>query len=1030
MLALCLALALAANPHTAPAPAPALAIQDSPDDRYRYLSGLAEKGMHELVVKEAEAFLRQHGTHGKAEHARYRLAASLFELGKKREAVPHFERGANAEGFEFRAEAAFRLAQCALDAGDVDVARRALAIVDAGKRDYLASPAAFLRGEMEFKAGEFAAAAAAYESALATDGAAAHARDARYGLAFAHFRCREFAAALAAIDAFLGRHGEDPARDEMRLLRGEALLELDRPQEARAAFAAIEATELRPAARRGAGFASLAARDRAGAERDFAAALEAEPGGRFAAEVAMQLAALKLEAKDAEGALAALLAVRPPDGAAPSPEFLLWRARAKRGSGDADGALADLQLAARSEPDAVIAPQLEMLRGDLLADRGDVDAATKAYAKASNDYALHAAAITRLNAGDVDGAATLAAALLERFADSPYVPHARIVLGEAAFARGDHGAATPHFEAAAERGDAAIAARAAARLAWCAHLGGDHATAARRFAAVAAAATTEPAARSEAQAMLARCCEALGRHDDAIAAYRACLGIDGGDPVHRRDALLSLLRLETPQAAEPRIDAVIALGDEAAGDALLALAQRAGEVPLAARVHERIVNDLGATAAAEKARYALAYECFGRGELDAAREWLAGFHGKTPSRDPELATAALELAVFVDAKRGDGRAAAAALERWTSSAKLSRAAIPAERRLELTRLVARSLAAQGDAMRGEELLAALGDSGGASRAAIAGERALLALDRGDVDAAEKLVLGAGTDESPPALAEAAFFVAEKRFEEKAFDRAIELYERTLAGSDPARYVPEALYKAGFAALLMGRHGEAATRFERLTTQHADSKLALEGLFLLGEARYRDDRFEAAIAPLEELRKREPRHDSIAKALFRLGLALARLDRLTEAEGPLTDLVKRFPEFPNLAEAELWRGRALVARGATRPARQAFERTLSLDTGELAARARIEIGRLEFEAGAHEQALSEFLKVAVLFAIEDVVAESLLLAGVTLEAMGDSKLAGERYRELIARFPQSTYATSAEERLAAIAGVTRRNGEGS
>ena len=87
-----------------------------------------------------------------------------------------------------------------------------------------------------------------------------------------------------------------------------------------------------------------------------------------------------------------------------------------------------------------------------------------------------------------------------------------------------------------------------------------------------------------------------------------------------------------------------------------------------------------------------------------------------------------------------------------------------------------------------------------------------------------------------------------------------------------------------------------------------------------------------------------------------------------------------PEFENAVEAELWRGRALAARKKTRGARQAFERVIALDRGVLAARARLGLGHMSRDEGDLDEALSQYLKVAFLYAHEAEVSEALYHAG--------------------------------------------------
>jgi TolA-binding protein len=90
--------------------------------------------------------------------------------------------------------------------------------------------------------------------------------------------------------------------------------------------------------------------------------------------------------------------------------------------------------------------------------------------------------------------------------------------------------------------------------------------------------------------------------------------------------------------------------------------------------------------------------------------------------------------------------------------------------------------------------------------------------------------------------------------------------------------------------------------------------------------------------------------------------------------------------------------------------------VSKDRGVLAARAQIGLGELDRRAGRTEHALSTFLKVAVLYAHDEEVAQALLLSGECLEDLGDTVRAQDRYREIVQEHPQSSVAPEARERL--------------
>ena len=122
------------------------AARDGADEQYAFIAGLAEKGMHERVVKEAESFLAQYPRHAKADAARYRMACALFELHEMQKAGAEFTKLSSRHGFEFETEVAFRLGQCELEAGDCAGAEKAFQRTVEAHKDYLMGPALWLLG--------------------------------------------------------------------------------------------------------------------------------------------------------------------------------------------------------------------------------------------------------------------------------------------------------------------------------------------------------------------------------------------------------------------------------------------------------------------------------------------------------------------------------------------------------------------------------------------------------------------------------------------------------------------------------------------------------------------------------------------------------------------------------------------------------------------------------------------------------------------------------------------------------------------
>ena len=66
-----------------------------------------------------------------------------------------------------------------------------------------------------------------------------------------------------------------------------------------------------------------------------------------------------------------------------------------------------------------------------------------------------------------------------------------------------------------------------------------------------------------------------------------------------------------------------------------------------------------------------------------------------------------------------------------------------------------------------------------------------------------------------------------------------------------------------------------------------------------------------------------------------------------------------------------------------------------------------------------QQRNQFLKVALLYAHDEEVANALYMAGQCLEQMGQTDGARERYREILDDHPETTFAGAARERLQAL-----------
>ncbi len=989
-------------------------VRDGADEQYAFIAGLAEKGMHERVVQEAQNFLAQYPKHAKADSARYRMACALFELKDREKAAVEFKRLFARHGFEFEAEVAFRLGQCELDLNDCAGAATAFQRAVDAKKDYLLAPAEWLLGEAELRCEHFDRAEASYRAVLALDPKGQYADDAVAGLAWCSFKSKKFDEAADRARRYVADFAKGERVDELRFLLGEALFESKHPKEALEAYGAVGHGAWTEGALRGAGFAYAELGDHERAARVFARAAAEYPDGRWAAECALHGGIEWLGAKKPKDALELLRSKQ----AGESVDVLSWRSRAEADLGDREAALADVDRALELAQDDDAKSRLRSSRADLLSALGKKDEAQREYERAGSDYALQSAAVAALSSGKTADARRSAQALIERFPNSNYRNDAWMVIGEAALAEKDFEHAAQSFQTALDgESDAAKRARAESRLAWCAYLGGDKRAAAEKFAALANQKGDAPEV-DESAFMAARSLEALGDSTNAAARYDQYLS-RFANGTRRDEAEFRRAKLDASEAGLAKLEQFVRAHpkSEFASKARYESAERlsaAARLPEAiARYREFLASDADSELA-PAARYGLAW-CLGQsgdspGAVELLRPWLGEKNGEA-----ELRASALELLLWNEAKLAPPDGVAAAWKAFVGATQDD------ERLLRAARVAGESLRKAGKTDDALALVDSLEKRGKNAKfkAELAIERVYLRLDQKKLDDAER-ELGRANNalKGDASVAEAAFFVGDARLESGDAKRALELFDLAAQSTDnPAR--DRALYKTGFAKLKADDPAGAESALGELVLNCPKSSLVDDALFLLGESQFRQRKFEEAEKNLERVRKEAPQSEAMPKVLFRLGVLKAEREDWKGSLELLAALAARKPDFENAAEVELTRGRDLAHLNRAREARAAFDKTISLDKGALSARAHLELGRLHLASKENDAALSEFLKVAVLYDLAEETAEALLLAGETLEAQGDQPRAIEQYREVVEKHAKSSSFAAAKARLAEL-----------
>lgn len=286
-----------------------------------------------------------------------------------------------------RFAALLRCGQALLSIGRIDDAEKRLSpLAEKARADVGLRQALLALGEIAFQKGNLPRAEALLADYLRGDAVPADADDALLKLALARLRAKKPVEALGDLDRLLRDYPKSPHRLQAAFERGQALVALNRPDDAAAAFEAVIADDpkSRFAAPAHQHLAALAAarKDMKRAAEQYRLAADVEPQGPMAADATLRRGEMLLaagEVAEAERVLAGLLRDAGKSSSAPRIAAQLAIARARKG--DYESALKVLDRAGASvealDPQLRRAVQLE--RAYCLRKLGKADEAAAVY---------------------------------------------------------------------------------------------------------------------------------------------------------------------------------------------------------------------------------------------------------------------------------------------------------------------------------------------------------------------------------------------------------------------------------------------------------------------------------------------------------------------------------------------------------------------------------------------------------------------------------------------------------------------------
>jgi TolA-binding protein len=1018
-----------------------------------FANGLFRQRKFNLAAEEFQRFLASGPARDDADEARFGLAnARLFE-GRYKEARQAFRDFLDGAPTHSRARTAwYRLGELSFMLGDLPAARKALETFVAGPGMHANLETAWTYlGDVRFELDDLAEARKAYERSLADFPQGQLVDRSRFGLGRA---LAGLGQTDAALDAFieLTRRGSSDWIDRAWFQIGKIQIQNGRYKEALESFETLDRLAPRSGLKSEAALLhaqALAKSDRRGEAERLLAPLIADAAEPVASRAALALATLQLEHGRSKEALATLDEVLKRFPQSPLvPSFLFRSAEALQ----------------------------KLKRGGEARRRFLKVAETDPHDPRAADAVARAAQLA-MEAGDHADAIALARSFPERFPGSERTSEVRLIEARALRATGQSKDAVqilepllgigkegvPVGEARASPLSPAAAAAARYELALAYRAAGQAAKADALLTALASAA--KDTVSTDAQFLIGQERVEQGHFAEAIGPLNLYLNHSPEGDV----ADFALAHLATAQLGLGKIDLAWSTLNRLAdrfpmSRALLSTRLRLAETALdadqAARAAEqfRLVLDASpggsevpaspgkpAPPAIDSTMRARAQAGLGRalwklGKPAEAAALFAQFL-ETSGGEPTAPGVALNHAGAL-AAAGQTEAALDAYCLLAKRYSKTREALQAD--LSRARLLAKTgHSGEAAAILGALLVDRARESGldalGARRDALLAERGWALVDARKTAEAD-IVFGELLTTYPQSAyaVDARFNLAESASEARNYVEVVRLLTPLATAPAPApqgppgrspatatkSIMPLVLYRLARTQIELGDWTAALATLERLIREYPTSSRIREARLLQAEAALRLDQAEAAEATLAALVSGSPGPSDPAEftRLVRMKHVQSLLgvkrwnEALTSAEALKHELP---PADPALAELDFARGRALLGLARPDEARAALQAVIDARKGgELAAQAHLMRGEAYFHESRFREALTEFLKVDILYDVPRWQAAALLEAGKVYERLDQWRDAAETYERLCSRFPKDPRAAEARDRLEA------------
>jgi TolA-binding protein len=282
----------------------------------------------------------------------------------------------------------------------------------------------------------------------------------------------------------------------------------------------------------------------------------------------------------------------------------------------------------------------------------------------------------------------------------------------------------------------------------------------------------------------------------------------------------------------------------------------------------------------------------------------------------------------------------------------------------------------------------------------------------------------------PLAAESWFNVGEYRYHQKKdFKGAAEAYYAASNKAGKGELGEKAIHKLGWAYFQAQDYSNAQKAFESQLGNDPSGTLAADASFMIGESLFKQEQYEAAFAALQKalgLKLSSPEVNALA--LLHAGQAAGQTKRWEDSLKLLTRLTKDFPDSPHVIEATYEQAGAKQNLNQLDEALKLYESVADKSDAPIGARARFMMGEVLFTERNYKEAIRNYFKVIYGYGeaqsaepFKTWQANSAYEAARCFEVLKSPEQAKKLYNELLNKYPNSDKAAAAKDRLRQLSG---------